>query len=341
MKPEVSGSKFTLKKLAELVGTTPNTISRALNDKDGVSETTRERIKGVAAKYNYRRDQLARSMRVKYTNLIGFLVEDVTNPFFIQMLAGAEKQVTQYGKTLLIGTSDERQENERKHIDTFLSYRCSGMALCLVSPDDMTIDFLNAERATYIILDAPFEKHLTCDHICIDYRAESAKIVNYLIGCGHRKIAYISPELLTETEVARFDGFKSELIRHGCVLIEEITRFCIDEGEAYRETLELIRSDADFTAIYVAKSTFGLGVISALVSEGKRVPEDMSLAMFGHNDWADIFQPRITCLKRPVYEMGKLGIQCLEERIRYQGIKDPLRIVLNAQLRVGDSVARI
>ena len=332
---------LTLRKIAELTHTSVNTVSRALNQKDGVSEETRERILRVALEHKYRPNLMARSMRGMQTKLIGFLVEDVTNPYFVKMLAGAEQRANREGMTLLIGSSHERVDKERNHIEAFLSYRCSGMALCLVSPDREFISMLEGERVNFVILDAPLAEDLPCDRICIDNEADSKQAVEYLLECGHRRIAIFIPGPLTDTERDRYQGYRRAQSGFHVEEDPELVRICADKDAAYRATTRLMESRNPPTALYVAKQSLGLGVLSALLNRGLRIPADVSMLIFGDPDWASIFHPTITCLQRQVEEMGRLGIEILMDKMRADGRREPRRIVLDSRLVVRESVRKL
>lgn len=338
---EMSKHNLTIRKISELTNTSINTVSRALNQKDGVSEETRERILRIAIEQNYRPNLLARSMRGTQINLIGFLVENVTNPYFVKMLAGAEQQANRDSKTLIIGSSNGQVDKERGYIDTFLSYRCSGVALCLISTDRELISMLQAEHINFIILDAPFSEELSCNRICIDNEADSKQAVRYLLECGHRRIAIFNSEPLTDTERDRYNGYRCELGGFDIEEDLELVKICADEDAAYRAATLLMESRNPPTALYIAKQSLGLSVLSAILSRGLRIPEDVSILIFGDPDWASIFHPTITCLQRQVEEMGRLGIEILMNKMRDEERHEPRKIVLDSRLVVRESVRKL
>jgi len=100
-------TNMTLKDIALLTGTSVNTVSRALNKKDGVSPETRERILAVAEAHHYHPNLLARSMRLKDTRLVGILVGDITNPLFVSLLDGAYEEASAEAVTIIVGNSRE------------------------------------------------------------------------------------------------------------------------------------------------------------------------------------------------------------------------------------------
>jgi LacI family transcriptional regulator len=245
------------------------------------------------------------------------------------------------GMTVLIGDSKGMTEKEQEHIETFLSYRCSGTALCLISPNAELVNKLKMDHVNFVMLDAPLKKDLNCDRICIDNERDSYTAVEYLVRCGHRRIAIISPEPRTSTMQERFSGYRRALDKNSLEHAQRLVRICEGKDEVYQATLDLT-SDADRpTAIYVAKQSLGLSVISACLNTGIRIPDDISIVIFGDPDWATVFRPRITCMQRQVAEMGRLSIQRLLQRMKSKKPDEFRKIVLDSRLVVRESVKEI
>jgi len=328
----------TLRKIAQMTEKSVNTVSRALNNKDGVSTETKDLINRVAMELNYRPNLMARGMRRKQSELIGVLVQDISNPFFIQMLEGAEVEADKAGMNLLICSSRGSIEKEQKHINTFLSYNCSGMALNLVSPKADLIEKLKNEHRNIVILDAPLKEDLNCARICVDNEHDSLTVVEYLLRLGHRRVAIINPELRTATMNERYTGYRRALEKYDLPEDPLLMRTCNDKDDAHQAALELATQRNGPTAIFIAKQSLGLSVVSALMSAGVRIPEDISIAIFGEPDWAMVFKPRITCMQRQVSEIGRMGIRILLSEIRGEKTEDNGRVVLSSQLMIRESV---
>ncbi len=333
--------KITIKEIAKLTNTSVNTVSRALNYKDGVSKDTRELIEKVALKEGYRPNLLARSMRGLHTNLIGILVGEISNSFYTRILDGANEIANQEAMSLLIGSSDEHKEKELKQIDTFLSYRCSGIAVCLIDPASEIIATLKEEDVNFVVLDVSPSKNIDCGLICIDNERDSFLSVEELIKNGHRRIAILIPELLWKNECNRYMGYKRALFSYGIEEDPELVITCHSKDDAYRATIQLLGKKNRPTALYIAKQSFGLSVISALMAKDVRIPENISILMYGDPDWASILHPRITCMRRQAREMGRLGIKMLIDRIKGDGLEQKRKIVLDSKLMIRESVQRI
>ncbi len=118
-------------------------------------------------------------------------------------------------------------------------------------------------------------------------------------------------------------------------------KICADKDAAYRAAAMLMESGNPPTALYIAQQSLGLSVLSVLLSRGLRIPEDVSMLIFGDPDWASIFHPTVTCLQRQVEEMGRLGIEILINKMRDEEHHEPRKIVLDSRLVVRESVRKL
>jgi len=333
--------KFTLKELAELTNTSINTVSRALNAKQGVSDETREMIMRVAAEHNYRPNLLARSMRGSNTNLLGIIVGDISNSFFIKVLEGIEEIANKENMTIAIGNSNENIEKERKNADVFLSYNCAGLAISPVADGKSIISKLMEEEVNFVVFDRPLPEGIQCDHVGINNENDSFRAVEYLITCGHRDIAIINSYSQLKTEQDRLSGYKMALQKYHIPIQEHFIKFCEDKIGAYRACKEIIELKNRPTAIFVAKESLGLDVIAALSDSQICIPDDISILLYGDPEWAIVFAPKLTCMQRPIREMGQLGASILINRTKNKDSRDSGKyknIVLDSKLMIRESV---
>lgn len=334
----MSKSDFNLKELAQLTNFSINTVSRALNNKEGVSRETRELIEKIARENNYRPNFLARSMRVKQTNLIGVLVGDIYNKFFINLLNGAEGEANKESMSIIIGNSNENIDKERKNIDAFMSYRCSGIAISPVSTNSEIIKRLKEENANFVVFDRPVTENIKCDQVSINNEDDSFEAIKYLIDCGHERIGIINSEMLLQTEYDRLLGYKRALESNNIEIDNNMIVISKNKEDAFKSCLNLLLSKSRPTALFVAKESLGLSIISAVMHLGLKVPNDISVIIYGDPEWASIFHPCITCVKRPVSEMGKIGVRILINKLRDIDTKEFKNIKLDSQLIIRESV---
>ena len=307
--------KPTLREIALLTNTSINTVSRALNAKHGVSEKTRKYIEQVAIENNYRPNLLARSMRGNNTNLLGIIVGDIGNTFFVQLLEGVGDIAKKENMTIAIGNSAESAEEEAKNVDVFLSYQCAGLAISPVSDSSSIINCLKDENVNFVVLDRPLPEGIECDHVSINNERDSFRATEYLITCGHRDIAIIAPSRYP-TEQDRYSGYRKALEKHAIPLNQEYVKFCDNKHNVRQICREILTLEKRPTAIFVALELLSLGVISAVSEFGLKIPEDLSIIVYGDPEWASVFSPPLTCMQRPVREMGQIGASILINRTK-------------------------
>jgi len=333
---------MTLKEIAERANTSINTVSRALNSKSGVSEQTRQRIMQVAAELNYRPNMLARSMRGSNTNMLGIVIGDISNIFFVKVLEGIEEITNKENLTLAIGNSSENLQKENKNVEMFLSYRCEGLLISPVAGSRQLLEKLKTEAVNFVVLDRPLPPGIECDHVGINNKGDSQRAVEHIVNCGHRDIAIINVTSHLQTEQDRFSGYKAALEENGIPLREEYVKCCDSKQTAAQACGDLLALKKRPTAIFVAKESLGLEVISTISNAGLSIPNDVSILLYGDPDWASVFSPKITCMQRPIKEIGSIGANILISRMQNPAANDQdvsyKNIVLDSKLMVRNSI---
>jgi DNA-binding LacI/PurR family transcriptional regulator len=282
-------------------------------------------------------------MRGSKSNLIGIIVGDITNTFFTKLLDGIEEIVNKESMAIVIGNSSESLEKEQKNVDAFLSYHCSGIAISPVAFDFEIIKKLREENVNFVVLDRPSLTDIKCDQVSINNEGDSIRAVEYLLVCGHKKIGIINSQSSLKTEQDRNLGYKKALSKYNIEENSELIKICNSKEDAYTACCELLLPANRPTAIYIAKESLGLGVISAIMNMGLKIPDDISVIIYGDPEWASIFRPTFTCMQRPVKEMGKLGASILinktkNEEAKIENSENYKNIKLDSQLIIRESV---
>lgn len=331
--------QISLKKIAEYAQVSVNTVSRALNDKDGVNEETRKRIKEIAEAFYYRPNLLARNMVHSQSGFIGIILGDMSNSFFVDILNGFEHEIDQISMSVLVGNSNENLEKERRCLDSFLSYRCRGIAISPVAGDINLIQSLKNENVNFVVIDRPVS-NIDCSTVSINNLKGSIEATEYLISCGHSKIAYIGTVSTLTTENDRLAGYKTALINRGIPLNNAYIKLCDGAQDIDLICESLLLLEPRPTAIYISKANLGLITIMNLLKAGIRIPKDISIVLFGDPEWASIISPRITCVQRPIYEIGQISAKLLIDNL-YNEKPVIQNILLDTELVIRDSVRNI
>lgn len=333
--------KTTLKDLSKIAGLSANTISRALNGKAGVSEKTREYIRSLAEAYNYHPNMMARTMRGGQNRMIGVLVGDIQDAFFVELLSGIEEVATQNSMVIMVGNTNNDLSSEKNSLDMLLSYKCENFIITPAGNDLQAVNILKQAGVNFVIADRTFACVGDCNQVSIDNRADSRKAVEYLIAQGHRKIAIINQDSEISTETDRTKGYQDALLKNGIPVSDTLQKFVKPGSGAGSVCRALFENPQDApTAVFIAKDTLSMQVTATLLDMGLVIPEDVSVMIYGCPAWSQAFRPYITCMDRPVKDIGRQSAQII---LRSDGKKkaEPVTKYLDSKLLIRDSVKKL
>lgn len=333
--------KTTLKDLSKIAGLSANTISRALNGKEGVSEKTRTYIRSLAEAHNYHPNMMARTMRGGRNRMIGVLVGDIQDAFFVELLSGVEEVAAKNSMMIMVGNTNNDLASEKTSLDMLLSYKCENFIITPAGNDLQAVNILKQAGVNFVIADRAFESVNNCNQVSIDNRQDSRKAVEYLIAQGHRKIAIINQDSEIGTETDRTKGYQDALLENGIPVSENLQKFIKFGSRGSRACQELFENpEAAPTAVFIAKDTLSMQVVAALLDMGLAIPEEVSVLIYGCPEWSQSFRPYITCMERPVKDIGRESAEII---MQWDGKKktDPVIKHLQSKLLIRNSVKKL
>jgi LacI family transcriptional regulator len=317
-------------------GVAPSTVSAVFTGKGRVGPTTRARVIAAAQSLSYRPNGLAQSLRRRQTKSIGLIIPSVSNPFYMALARGAEDAAFAAGYDVLLCNSDRDPAKEWHYV---ASLRDKWIAAMIFAAPMVALDqvvFAKHESTAVVVMNAPYEDQ-SVDEIWIDYRSATREIVEYLVGLGHRRIAYLGGPQSVPRFRDRLEGYCGTLRALG--LYDEglvrIGGYGFEDGYAQAATLTAAR--ADVTAIFCASDVIAIGALGALVDRGVRVPADVSLVGFDDVPLASLVRPRLTTVYQPSYEAGKVAVELALARLRDGANAPKQRRQLGTRLIVRDS----
>ena len=275
--------KVTRKDIAKMAGVSTATVSYVINGSNRVGEETRERVQRIIEEYNYRPDLIARAMSTRSTMQIALLVNDLFNNFFAEIVTEFEKAAIQQGYCVNICTSDRSISN---YIDSFVTRRMDGV-FCMVSPTRIDLQKLYALRQDDIpvlISGSSTADRSRVSLIELDYAQGMLIALEYLKGCGHRRIAYLSAfpqDFECDNRLKMFLKYYDQIFpTDEKLLITGDYPFPSTVDAGYDLAKRLIDRGSPFTAVITTNDSMAIGCIEALQKHGFRVPEDVSVMGF-------------------------------------------------------------
>lgn len=298
----------TLKDIAQRVGKSVTTVSRALNDYDDVGEETKARVRQVAEELGYTPSILAQRLQKRQSETIGLILPTFgprfSDPFFSEFIAGIGNRAAEAGYDLLVST---RPPGERE-IGAYRRYvgsrRVDGFIVVRTRRQDARIDFLREAGAPFVAFgrtDPPLDYPFVDEDSALGMR----RIGSHLAEYHHRVIACITPpDSLTFTH-ERLRGLREGLAEHGLQLRPDYIRESdLTQRGGYEQARQLLALPEPPTAIVASNDLMALGAITAARERGLRVGRDVSITGFDDIPMAEHSHPSLTTVHQPIYQIG-------------------------------------
>ena len=330
----------TIREVARQAKVSVGTVSNVLAGSASVRAELRRRIEEAMRGLDYHPNQIARSLKTRQTKTLGMVISDITNPFFPQVVRGAEDAAMESGYLLITLNTDDNPERERRALSMLRAQKVDGLLLTVAATrEDMKhVEQFRASGLHIVCIDRKVP-NIPLDLVCSDNTRGARMCMQHLLSRGHRRIGYLSGSAGLFTAETRLDGFRQALEEAGIGGDPRFVRhgdFRLESG--YRLAKEMLLEHEPPTALFASNAMMGFGALKAINELGLRCPEDVALAMFDDVPFGDVIQPRLTVVAQPAYEIGRVGAELLIARLEGRETStEPVRHMLAPELLVRES----
>jgi LacI family transcriptional regulator len=292
------------------------TVSNVIRGTAKVSAALQERVNAAIRELSYHPNAIARSLKINQTRMLAMVQPDITNPFFPEIIRGAEDQAFACGYLLVTANTDERIEREQRVFTALRSQRVDGILLAPASGADVS-HIEDAIRAgIHVVCVDRSVPTVKTDAVLLNNSRGSLDCVRHMIAEGYRHIAIITGDRKLQTARERLQGYQRAMQEAALNLPPGM----ILEGDyrqesGYRLAKELLLRKKRPAAILVCNGVMTLGVLKAFEELRVRCPEDIGLAAFDDFLEGMKFHPRLTTVVQPSYEIGKRAASLLIDRV--------------------------
>lgn len=315
----------TIVEVAKRASVSIATVSNVIRGTKRVSPQLQERVRAAIRELDYSPNAIARGLKVKRTRMLGLVVPDITNPFFPEIIRGAEDTAFERGYFLITANTDEQIGRERRILLALRSYRADGILLASAPGTDTShIRRTIASGVPVVFLDRPVPD-VKADAVLLDNLRGARECVRHLIQLGHRRIAIITGPLALENARERLQGYE-ETLRETDIPVDPalILQGSYRRESGYRLAKQLLQTGLNPSAIFVCNGVMTAGVLEAFEESAIKCPEDISLATFDDLTFDHSFNSHLTAVVQPSYEMGVRAASLLMTRIEGNLSGDPV-----------------
>jgi DNA-binding LacI/PurR family transcriptional regulator len=265
-----------------------STVSNVIRGDIPVAKQTRARVERAIADIRYHPNAIARSLKARASTAIGIIVPDLTNPFYAELAAGAERAANMHGYAALITHTECAAPTEQEAGRSFIERQVDGVIVGGISRGSSLPSLLLDRDIPVVVASFGEPDDPRLGVIDPDDPAAMEAIVTHLYDLGHRRLAFVSHHLAEQSGERRREGFEKALARRGLVPVS------LDEGA---------------TAVAAHNDMLAIATMDRLERRGLRVPEDVSVVGFDDIPLASHRRIRLTTVRSDAADMGRRAVE--------------------------------
>lgn len=333
-------SKVTLKKIAETLGLSIATVSKALKDYSDISPKTKLKVKELADTLNYKPNSFAQSLRNQESKIIGLIIPQIVHHFFANIILGVIKTAEKNGYLVITLQSDESYRIEKKQIELLLNRNVDGI---LISLAENTVNYNHIieiiQAGVPVVLYDKISKSIDGHKVVIDDQKAAFNATKHLIDCGCKRIAHVRGALKPQTTIDRFIGYKNALksnkIAFDSSIVFETEHLTFEDGRKIADEIAMNHRDID--GVFAFSDLLATGVLVGLKEYGIKIPEDVSIIGFSNWFLTTITSPTLSTVDQPGFQMGEEAFKLLLEEIndikkgnkpKYKTLEIPTKVII-------------
>ncbi len=340
--------RVTVRDIADELGLSHPTVSRALNDHPRISEETKIKVREMAKKLNYRPNIMARGLTSHRTSLIGLVIRDIRSSFHADIIAGVQDVLDKHGYSILLCSSSMDVQNEKRHLQTVSDKQVEGIIVVPVLGDNSNSKLIERihDDGTPVVLVSLGKQLNKIPCVKVDNILGGYMATKHFLEMGHKEVKYYTYEhpamnnLIpgVDENIDRYAGYVKAMREAG--LTEKIGLVIDpDFGMNPHFINDFMKKKNIPRALFSFSDEMAMCFMRTIIASGKRIPEDMSIIGFDDIPCVSMMYPGLTTIAQPKYELGSLAAEQLLSMI--SGKEVEMEVVLNPEIVCRNSVNKL
>ena len=333
------GGRVTIADVAEKAGVSKATVSRFLNRRDELlTPEIATRVETAIAALGYAPNPMAQALKRGRSRLIGLVVADVTNPFSVAVLRGAEKACQEAGYLLMLFNLGDDGQRERDAIEALASYQVEGLILNTLGRDEGAAAAAARQGRPVVLVDRR-HANMQADFVSLDHVDAVRTACSHLLDAGWQDLLFVTePVAGVSSRQERASAFRGFVADHPEVNGASFESSA-DDAAGLEAALRRLREGGRRPAVLASNAVITLRVADAVARLGWKFGEDLGFVGIDETEWAPLVGPGLTTIAQPTDALGRLATACLLERLQGMDVP-PRQILLPGKLVVRRSSGR-
>jgi LacI family transcriptional regulator/LacI family repressor for deo operon, udp, cdd, tsx, nupC, and nupG len=324
--------------VARRAGVSIATVSRVINGSPNLNPETKAKVIKAIKEMNYQPSRVAKRLRSRGNpgKLIGILIPDIQNPFYVDVLRGVEDIALQNNYALIMCNFGQDEKKEKLYLDMLRSEAVDGLLTAPTREDDPEVTKLLKAGMPIVCVDRGL-KNSDVDVVMVNNQKGAFEAVDHLAKSGYKRIAYISGLPTIPSSYLREAGYREALHVNGLDYNPGLVRY----GDSKYESgvvlcRELLESSNPPDALFTGNNLITLGALETIHLKKLSIPDEIAIIGFDDMFWSNSLYPSLSAVRQPALEIGKRAAELLIQRIN-----DPhrmcIQMILNPELMIRNS----
>lgn len=322
---------LTIKDIAKMAGVSPATVSKIMNNYNGVNKDTKQKVMDIIDETGYRPTFSAKSLATKKSNLIGLIYAgkinvDFTHPFFNKVMTSFKKVMGELGYDILMFSNEQFHQDNGSYLARCRHFQVDGCLIIAGEEIEETVYELAQSEIPCVGVDLPFTGP-KYSYVMTDNEKISEKIVEHLYLQSIRDIAFISGKKDSSIAKLREQGFIDAMQQFGMEVYTDWVQYGdFFEDSGYQAMNKILENAPYPKAVFAASDLMAFGAKQAITEHGLKIPEDIRLIGCDDIDACKFSTPQLTTVRQDKEKLGQLSAHLLNDLINGESEKQPILV---------------
>lgn len=309
-------SQYSLNDIAQALGVSKATVSRALSGSKGVGKSLREKIVRFADEVDYRPNSLAQGLARGHTNIVALILDDIRNPFYAELAFKLQHLLAQDGYMLMILNSEYNSDKELSYINMVSQFNFAGLFLLTVHSKKVE-DALSGMNIPVVLINRALPSYKG-DYVLLDNFQAGYIAAIHLIESNHQRIGFISGPHFSPASYQRYMGYCQAMSNFQVQDVKEYfwqSDLTMESG--YLLASQYLQNPVQTpTAMIVSNDITAIGFMSGLKEHGVRIPDDLSIVSFDNISFSSAAGIDLTSVDQNINEICRESARLMLKQLR-------------------------
>ena len=328
----MKNKRYSISEVAEMLGVSKSTVSRAINGTKGVGDELRQKVLDFVDEIGYKPNTLAQGLSKGKVNIIALILGDIRNPFYADLTFNIQTELSEKGYMVMVFNSEYEAEREIEFLKLITQFNFAGLILITAQKDQM-VEMLDEMDIPKVLVNRILPSY-SGDSVLTDNFRAGYLAVMHLLDLGHKNIGFVRGPSASSASTQRYEGYRQALLSFGLPFNQAYIYSSDLKMETGQDIAGQILAERDRpSAVVVVNDMTAVGLLVGCRKQGLRIPEDLSIISFDNINFAAMAGIELTTFSQHVDKMSKEATRLMLKQLENREVKSE-RVIIEPTLIV-------